>query len=496
MLTSLLADNPLLIKHIRTKLRSPQSSYLIFVVFVICSLMMWTGFESRSFKDGYWFLLFVVSEGFVLGILGMNQISVALAHATETGILDFHRIAPLSPSKNAVGFLFGAPVREYAIVGVMLPFTLFCAVLAVKPSVLIGFFTVHLVMLSTTVLFHLIALTSGLIGLSTKSRGGNALLIGLLAGASMWPHTNDVPIATPAFLSLGPCLMEVLDRQPLVQLGRGDPITFFGLSIPYFIQSLIYQLPLIGFLFVPVIRRMRSADSMPFPKLVATSFLATVSILNLAGIVGRDRLNADVIMTVLMFSNLAMGCVLVLGVTPDRGQFRNHLRRSRKQNMLRPSMTKDEASNRSVVWMFAVVTYGLAQAAAWLVPNKLGQNWVHLIPAGTTIGAIMTFGFGLQWFRLRQPKSSTAGICVLLFLIWVLPLLIGSISAMAGFKMAGHILAISPLSGIVSRSPVSLVSSAIAAAMLWAVLTREESKEWAEMQPRTDFSDDEADHNQ
>ena len=59
---------------------------------------------------------------FILAFGGSNQINASLGGARESGILDFHRVSPLPPSVVALGFLLGAPVREYVLAAVIVPF--------------------------------------------------------------------------------------------------------------------------------------------------------------------------------------------------------------------------------------------------------------------------------------------------------------------------------------------------------------------------------------
>ena len=43
--------------------------------------------------------------------------------ARASGILDFHRVSPLTPTELTLGFFFGAPIREYLLFAATLPFS-------------------------------------------------------------------------------------------------------------------------------------------------------------------------------------------------------------------------------------------------------------------------------------------------------------------------------------------------------------------------------------
>lgn len=494
-MNSLLFDNPIIVKHCRAKLRSPQSGYLVFVTLVLCGCLLWAGHSADAIKDGYWFVLFFTLEGMILTFYGMSQVTGAVAQVTDTGILDFHRISPLQPSRTAIGFLFGSSIREYLITAVAMPFTLYCALAAGDRPGLLGFVSTHLVLLSSTVLFHLIALTTGLISGKAKSRGGNVIFALVLVYFTSTPLMGVASMPTLSFLTAGPALAEAMKWHLGGPGAQIEAVTFFGLNLPYFVQSLIYQFALIGFLLMPAVRRMRSADAMLFSKPVATAFLVTIAVLNFGGMIGQENLKLELIVPILLYSNCVVASVLAACVTPDRGQFRNHLRRSCKQNMLRPSLTADEGSNRSVVIMLGFVTYGIAQAALSLKDGAPGERFelAILIPIGTAVTTIWHFGFALQYFRLRQSRSATAALGVFLFLFWLLPLLLGGITAAADKKLGELIISVSPLVGIASRSPISLIVSSILAAMFFVALYREEHREWVEVQAkaREAASDDE-----
>lgn len=483
-MSTLLFDNPILVKHCRARLRRPQSGYLIFVTLVLSGCVLSMGHFADAIKPGAWFVLFFALEAMILTFYGMSQVSGAVANVAETGILDFHRISPLPPLHNAIGFLFGSAIREYAIVAAVMPFTLFCALAADDRPGLLGFLTTHVVLFSSTTLFHQVALLSGLISGKSKNRGGAAIFMFVMVYLTGTSVLGAASISTLGFLTAGPAVAEAMNWH----LGpRGAPIeavTFFGLSLPYAVQSLIYQFPVICFLMMPAVRRMRSADAMLYSKPVATAFLVTLAVLNFGGLIGREKIELALIVPMLCFANCIMGAVLIACITPDRGKFRNHLRRSYKQNMLRPSLTADESSSRSVVIMFGLVTYGVAQAAMSLKPAPQGQpfDFNLLIPVATAVATILHYGFALQFFRLKQPRSANSATGVFLFLFWLLPLLVGGLVTTVDHKIGRLIVEISPLVGMAVGSITSLVTSASLAALFFIALYHEESSEWREVQ--------------
>src|ERR1700724_978093 len=124
-----LADNPLFIKHVRSRLR--RSTILPSVV-VVSFFSMCIIFLDRSiWKEniGIGSHLFFWLQVILLMLMGGSQVASSVAHVKETGILDFHRITPVPASVQVVGFLLGAPIREWLLFAVTLPFALVCAIL-------------------------------------------------------------------------------------------------------------------------------------------------------------------------------------------------------------------------------------------------------------------------------------------------------------------------------------------------------------------------------
>src|SRR5205823_5777021 len=148
----------------------------------------------------------------------------------------------------------------------------------------LGFITTGLVLLSTTWLFHLVALTAGLLAPRGKTRGTNTALTLFIVFCSLTSSNVAQGIPIPGLLTSGPTVMEAMGWN-----NRPGMPTFFGIDLPLWFQSLIYQWPLIVFLAIPVVRRMRSAEATLYSKRTAVAFLGTISVLNMGGIVGNNN---------------------------------------------------------------------------------------------------------------------------------------------------------------------------------------------------------------
>lgn len=468
-----LTDNPILMKHVRSRLRAPQGTYLVIAMFLIAVCLMWAGHAAGVLDDGPIFVLFFVIQGLALHFAGTSQVAASISQANDVGILDFHRVSPLSASTTTAGFLLGAPIREYLIALVFVPFSLFCAVLG-NPG-LIGFATTGAVLLSTTLLFHAAAMTAGLVSAPGRTRGASMGVVFLLLLANFTtPLVFELQLPIPGLLTAGPALYEAMTAGGVPVVARGP--TFFGVALPLYIQSLIYQTPMTLFLLVAVVRRMRSAQAPLYSRTMAIGFLVTVSVLNLGGIIGHKNVNPGTVVPVLLYVNCLIAVFLTLAITPSQGTYRNCVRRSRKLNMHRPPLWHDESSNRAVVLAFASITLAMAQIVKSSVAANVNPRFWPQV--GVTLFVISYFGSATQFFSLKFGRRSKPVLMLFLFLFWLLPPLVGALAAVTfgGNQVAELIAGLSPLFGIATGSLPGLVWSFLLAGIFYLLMIKEERR--------------------
>ncbi|MDA0589545.1 MAG: hypothetical protein O2820_12695 [Planctomycetota bacterium] len=465
----LLFDNPILIKHIRARLRRPQATYLAIVVLSLCLCIMWAGWYGNGLDNGVIFSLMIFGVGAVLQLGGTSQVASSISQTNDSGILDFHRVSPLSAHTTTIGFVLGGPIREYMVAAIIWPFALFCAVLG-DPGIL-GFASISIVMLTTTLLFHMMSMNAGILSKRGKTRGANmglAFMI-ILASGSTASVTAGLPI--PGLLTVGPAYAEAMGQLegPRVQLP-----TFFGLGLPMFVQSLIYQLPVIVFLTIPVVRRMRSEQASLYSKPAAIACLAAISFLNLGGIVNHPKLQPEHFIPMLLYASVLVSLLLTMAVTPAQGSYMNLVRRSKKQNMLKPSLWLDESSNRAILFVFASFTWATVQVVdTFLAKGQLKSEF--LIMTGTAVCVIVYFGSAAQFFALKYGRKSKAMLLMFLFFFWLMPLILAALVAATIDPDTGlAVAAFSPIYGIGSASMIGLVAAAALAGVFFALMVREE----------------------
>src|SRR5262249_13892002 len=163
-------DNPILVKHVRSRLR-PQSVFSSLVVVVLLNLCLaYAGYELEWYKSGIVAGCIVAMQFVILAIMGAAQVNASVNGARASGILDFHRVSPLSATELTLGFFFGAPIREYALFAATLPFTVLCMAFGI-PS-LRGFLQLMIMIVTTSWTIHGLMLLNGLISRAKTPSGG------------------------------------------------------------------------------------------------------------------------------------------------------------------------------------------------------------------------------------------------------------------------------------------------------------------------------------
>ena len=470
----LLFDNPLLLRHIRSNLRPPRSAYLSGIVVLLSCLLMFTGYKAKVLDSPGFFTFFFGVQTLALLLAGTSQVASSISASNDSGILDFHRIAPLSPTSTTLGFMFGGAVREHLVAIVLLPFTLTCALLSNVG--ILGFLTSTLVLISSTLLFHALSLTAGLVARRGKTRNVNSALGLLVFGSAACSGLTAVGIPIPGMLSVGPAFMEAVNAD----LPRGAiPPTFFGVEFPVFLQSLFYQIPLMLFLLVAATRRMKSATAMFFSKSSAIAFLVTIAVLCLGGVIEHPNLDAIWVIPTLSYVEFLVAALLILAISPAQGQYQREARRAKRIGMGRPSLWQDDSSNRAAAIIMATLIMATVQVIQTLVPalNIDARFWRM---AGTSAATVACFGFVTQYYSLKYARRGKLALMMFVFLFWLLPLFVAFLLAviMRQEEIAFHIACMSPLFGIGAGSWGAFIFAAGMSAIFFILLMLQERRIW------------------
>jgi hypothetical protein len=432
-------DNPIFIKHARSRLRAQPLASSVVITLVICVLIAWGGYQLDAYLSGGTFGMFLALQAVILGIMGASQVGSAVGAARASGILDFHRVSPLSPSELVLGFFFGAPVREYILFACTLPFSIFCV--AVGTPDFRGFVQLMILLVVSSWVLHAFSLLNALVlRRQAGSRGvvGLIIFLGLMSGSFL-----------PGF-------------GRIAALVEGDPrLDFFGISLPWLAVVLLYQFAALFFVYLASKRKMHSERSHPFSKTQALGAMTVLGLLILGGIWGlTDFAEAGL---AILYVLVLVGILLTTTVTPTQAECYKGLWRAQKQGRSGLPVWDDLSVNRpwlaalcAVILITATLVWNRLRGADASISSTIREGFPLAIANGVLVVAY--FGLALQYFLLRFGRRGTSFLSLFLFLVWVVPLIAGTISVIADFRghgLAQVIYAISPLAGIGLASGVA-----------------------------------------
>lgn len=434
----LLVGNPVLVKHLRSRLRPQHVLPLVAVVVALSICIAWVGVTSD--ENGSAVAMMFVLQGLILFLVGAAAVATSVGTARETGMLDFHRISPQPATAVALGFLLGAPVREYILFACTLPFSLLLALAARYSALAWLAVTFDLVVVSQ--LYCAIALLLGL-ALPKRASATTLTLLAVVLFHMGW-MTQTVGCLTILPTALG----MFVGHTPSLPLGTA----MLGFAAPPLFVSLLHQVPVFVLLLVAGARKMHHESAYPLTKLDAVGCYLVAALLLLADAPAGFEMTPDVGAWALCYGLLFIGVLLSALVTPGAGAFAKGVRRARKIGLPNLGLWDDQAPNWAVVLAFAVIFAAAAAAVGTLFPQR---GWWHgMHPAGAGVvgaAAVMFFGLANQAFGLTFRRNSNPYLMLLLFICWGLPLVVGLLvlSISGGEDATSNlILALSPLSGL------------------------------------------------
>jgi hypothetical protein len=412
-LRSLLWENPLLVRFARARLRRQQLAPLVAGVVLLAGGITYLGTE-QTVRDGSAFTLLLLLQGALLFLAGAAQVAAAMAHARESGMLDFHRLTPQPPLGIGLGFLLGAPIREYVLFACTLPFSVY-VVARGYPS-LAGLLTVLVVLLAAGLLYHAMAALAAVLVPRARTAGAGVValvvLLNLVAGGA---HG-----ATGA-LTVGPTYHQVL---PLATRAPAHA-PFYGAPLPNALLALLHQLPLFLFLFLAVVRRVRREGLPLYSRPQAAAFHAALAAILIGDCWGQPEAYP---VQVVVYGLTAAALALALAVTPGPAAVSRGLVRARRRGEGRPPLWSDGAPNWAPLLFFSAVT----ALAGWLTGVSLPVN--AAAGAGLQAGlvgatAVFVFGSARQYFGLRSPGEGRTSFLLFLALAWCGPWLLAGLLA-------------------------------------------------------------------
>lgn len=459
--------NPIFRRYVRSRLRRQALGVAVilttlvagFIFFAARTIALYQGRMELVDGERVPLLPLMVLQALILFFLGTGQVAGGMTAEADEGVLDYQRLTPLTPLTKVMGYLWGLPLREYAMFLCTLPFTAWSLWRGEVPWYAWGSF--YVVLLSSTLLYHLTGLVAGTV---IKNRRWAFLLsIAIIFGLyTVIPQAAKFGLTTFKYFTIWPVFNEQMAH--FVPSTAGDisrtvqnlapEARFFGLKFSETIFSLFSQAGLILTFVVMLWRRWRQSESHLLGKVWAVGLAVWTHVMLLGnalpliapGLVFPSReirrrvfsargwapSISEGMAMISLYGLVAL--VLVLGltsiITPSLdGQVRGR-RRAQKLGWARPPWSSDAATG---FWFVAAMA--AASAAAWYIFARalITSTWYagHSLPASAPWGfALVMLTASLSYHALLEGWGSRRVFLAVVF-IGVAPILVGSIIAAA-----------------------------------------------------------------
>lgn len=394
----------------------------------------------------------VIVQGVLLMGIGTSAVATGIARERDQGLLDYHRMTPMSPASKIVGYLFGLPSREYFLFALTLPFVGWAVWRSGVPLLKVAHF--YTAFFSSVWLYHMTGLMAGMV--SRKAWQSSFVSIGMVAAlylvlplfARLGLTFFDYLTVRPTFYGMvaeelhasdnTATAQWVSDRMSLADQYRLVP--FFGLWLNPMLYSLAVQLFALTAMYHVVRRKWVDAAWHPFSKRFGVWFVLGMALL-LSGSLWpllhdadahdalMQRLDAgpSVVMGLLVGLLFVVGAIAVMLsialVTPSRHTVRRGLRRARKAGRVRIPLSWDGATSfPATLLMLGLALGGYALVVA-AIRTGVVYDWrpgmtESLVALGLLSAAVVV---AYQGFYERFGQRT---VILGLFVLWVVPVMV------------------------------------------------------------------------
>ena len=432
----------------------------------------------------------LVLQGLILFVFGTAQVAGGMVAERDEGVIDYQRLIPMSPLSKVTGYLFGLPVREYAVFLATLPFT---AWLLWRGRVAWEvWLPLYAVVFTSTLLYHFTGLVTGTV--VRNRRWAFLFSIGLVfALYTVIPQTAKFGLVFFKYLTITPVFEESLPgilpktaSAVVSTVQRLAPtVKFFNLDFSETVFTVFSQGGMILTFIVMLCRKWRRAESHLLGKLWAAGFFVWIQILLLGNalpliepgnlfptkeFIRITRLTRDwaphpmeAVGMSGIYGLVTLALIFVLAgiITPSGENQLRGWRRAHKQGESALPLLADAAT---AFWF--VLAMALAGAAGWYLFTRalVESRWFpgHSVPLrtfGFFAAVMLTGGVGFQ--ALLEAKGGRVVGLVTIF-AGVVPIMAGTVLAAFSVRMrplASWLIGISPMSMPV-YAPGSLLSIA------------------------------------
>ncbi|GEM_PF-1568930 len=397
------------------------------------------------------FLPIFFVQAFILLFVGTGTVAGNFAEEKESGLIDYHRMTPMSPAAKIVGFVLGLPCREYLMAMLTLPFTLI-AVLGGKlplPKVVL----VYVILLCLALTYHLTAMASGMLAKKPRMASWFSRILVILLYTFL-PVISHIGLSVFGYVTFLPTLyglfqIELKDTfmfrgNEQVQFFEVVPFYFWKLP-PVLFTFLILGLMMSVFAFM-LLRKWQKDTYHPFTKRFAIGVFAVIQILVIGSLIpillGEQRSDIvnwmspseiyGMVQFLHLLISLGISILLIHLITPTRHTLQNGLRRARKHKLSKIPFNWDSASSFPACSSF--IAMGILFC---LVLQYIARTELNLSPKNFALPRIILplvlFSSMMLYLQASRTLWSKAGYFGFLALFWLVPLLCGmTLSAFDG----------------------------------------------------------------
>ncbi len=421
----------------------------LFVALIIYTTM--TERELTSSRDAAKAVLpaIVVIQAILLMMLGTGAVAAGVSQERDEGLLDYQRMTPMRPTAKILGYLFGLPVREYALFAMTLPIV--AVAVAISGFSLLTLAHFYAVFFTSVWVYHMTGLVAGMV--APKPRLASMLSIGLVAVLYfVLPNLSRFGITFFEFLTIRPTFFGLLQQELPAHLrapAEASGIDSFR-DVPLFgglLHPTIYTLAVQGFLIATMFsvahRKWRNQSLHVFSKAGALVVFGGVLFFLLgsvwAVIVQDDAYRAvfepfndafrldhrapQSLQLLLSLFALIVGVaylVLLAAVTPSRHTTIEGWRRAQKLGRSRLAPNSDAASSLPLALAMLALTLG---AGVLLLHEASARADYYAAGPSTRSLAVLVLGVvGVCLFTQAARESLSMRVFgVGLFLLWMVP---------------------------------------------------------------------------
>jgi len=462
--------NPIFRRYSRSRLRLGALLPWLLLVVIIAAFAFFATYlndirigHSRAAAAADAFFPVLVIQMVILLLMGTGSVASGVITESDDGMTDYQRLTPMDPLAKIVGYLFGLPLREYALFAATLPFTLFSVIAGEMPIGLIG--EIYFMLFMSAVLYHLTGCVAGTV-VKKRRFAGRAAQIMVVLLYFVLPGLGQIGFVFFEYLTMRPVLIENLGSIHLPLFGNlldGGPqlrsVYLFDFEFSQIAFSILIQLSLIISFIIVLYRKWRQPTNHLLGKNFAVALFFWIMLLlvgNALPLIANgsifpshnriaamqihgmempaaqaDPMEAYILSALFGLGTLILAFAFIAAITPTADEYTKGLRRARKLGRRRIPFRADGAT---AVWYTLVIA--LIGALFWsrFVDAIFHSPFVRDFPhdADLLIAAPLTLLIYLPCFHGITERYGRKTLLIFALFIWIVPLLGSIIMVAAG----------------------------------------------------------------